>query len=145
MRYHKKFRHFKPETLTMTKVMLKDWSACNDSRKWIKMQEWTQKASNAYGIPMPVIVEDTAAGSGFYHLASNTIHMSKPSVVTVIHEFRHALQRHNKAKGFSYLENDVEPDARAWSLSLYYKVAPRSFRRLVEEGKIFHIEMSDLT
>jgi hypothetical protein len=145
MQYHRKFQNFKPETLAMTKVMLKDWSICNDSRKWIKMQEWAQKASNAYGIPMPVIIDDSAAGWGFYRSADNTIHMSKPSVVTVIHEFRHALQRHNKAKGFSNLETDVEPDARAWSLSLYYKVAPRSFRRLVEEGKIFHTEMADLT
>jgi hypothetical protein len=145
MRYHKKFNHFKPNTLDITKVMMKDWGRCNDSRKWIKMQEWLQKASLEYDIPMPVIIEGVAAGSGYYHLPSNTIHMSKPSIVTVIHEFRHALQRHNKAKGFSGRETDVEPDARAWSLSLYYKVAPRSFERLVAEGKIFHIEMADLT
>jgi hypothetical protein len=38
------------------------------------------------------------------------------------------------------ITEDVERDARAWSLSLYYKVRPKLFKRLVKERRIFHID-----
>ena len=76
---------------------------------------------------------------------NNEIHMAYPSIVTLIHEFRHAMQAQGKADvAITDNLNKVEDDARAWSLSIYYKVAPRMFRRLVREGKIFHITPDDL-
>lgn len=145
MRYHKKFQHFKPDALTITKTLLRDWGNSSDDLKWLKMNAWLTRAAELYGIPRPNLVKDLSAGFGCYQPTQHKIRMSKPSVITLLHEFRHALQNHRRATGFNYDPIEVEPDARAWSLSLYYKVAPRSFRRLVANGSIFHISVNDLT
>lgn len=109
------------------------------------MDGWVQAVAGVYGFQIPALAFNRQAGDGFYSPSKNEINMSKPSIVTLIHEFRHAMQSKQVATGFSRLARDVEHDARAWSLSLYFKVAPVSFRRLVAEGKIYHITMNDLT
>jgi hypothetical protein len=90
----------------------------------------------------PAFHWDTAAdngGGGFYQRDNHSITMSPnhPSVITLIHETRHALQA--KEKGAAMITQDVERDARAWSLSLYYQVRPNLLKRLVREGRVFHI------
>lgn len=145
MRYHKKFQHFKPQALTITKSLLKDWGNCSDDLRLLKMNKWLTEAAELYQIARPDLIKDVGAGEGCYLIVENQIRVSKESVVTLLHEFRHALQTHRRASGFSYNPLRVETDARAWSLSLYYKVAPRSFRRLVTEGAIYHISVNDLT
>ena len=144
MRYHKKFRNVKPQILEATKKLRKGWSDATDAEKWIKMDKWVGTASSVYGMRRPLVVIDRTAGSGYYHIGRNEIHMSNPSIITVIHEFRHAMQRQGKARGWSGATADLEHDARGWSLSIYFKVAPVSFRRLVQEGKIYHITPADL-
>jgi hypothetical protein len=144
MRYHKKFRNVKPEVLEATKKLRKGWSDATDAEKWIKLDKWVGTASSVYQMNRPLICIDALAGSGYYRISSNEIYMSKPSIITLIHEFRHAMQRQGKARGWSGRESDLEHDARGWSLSIYFKVAPVSFRRLVEEGKIYHITPADL-
>lgn len=145
MRYHKKFQHFKPKTLTITRTLLRDWGRSSNDLQWLKMNAWLTQGAEIYGIPRPNLIQDSRAGYGCYQLATNNICMSKPSVITLLHEFRHALQNHQRATGFNNDPRQVEPDARAWSLSLYYRVAPRSFRRLVAQGSIFFVSTNDLT
>jgi hypothetical protein len=144
MRYHKKFQRVKPEVLEATKKLRKGWADSTDSEKWVKMDKWIGTASSVYGMRRPLLCIDATAGSGYYLIAENEIHMSKASIITLIHEFRHAMQRQGKARGWSGRQSDLEHDARGWSLSIYFKVAPVSFRRLVQEGKIFHITPADL-
>jgi len=145
MRYHRKFRHFKPSILTTTKQLVKNWGTSTEVERWQKMLLWVEKAAEIYSIPKPTLVSSPTAGYGFYSPSTNKIYMNTASIVTVIHEFRHALQSQNRASGFNNDPTQVEHDARGWSLSLYYKVAPRSFRRLVANGSIFHISVNDLT
>jgi len=108
------------------------------------MQRFVMGASEIYGMDFPRVKISSFAGDGYYSTLENKIFMSRPSIITVVHEFRHAMQAQHKARGWSGQEIDVEHDARGWSLSLYYKVAPITFRRLVRSGKVFHIEPSDL-
>jgi len=82
------------------------------------------------------------AGGGYYRMHDHSITLSpnRPSITTLLHEFRHALQ--SKECGPKLVSKDLEIDARAWSLSLYYQCRPRLFQRLVEEGRILHINQT---
>ena len=144
LRYHKKFSRFHPKTIRLFKELRLNWSNCDDTQKWMHMQRFVMGASEVYGMEFPRVKISSFAGDGYYSILDNKIFMSKPSIITVVHEFRHAMQVQQKARGWSGREIDVEHDARGWSLSLYYKVAPITFRRLVRSGKVFHIEPSDL-
>lgn len=110
---------------------------------------WLNLVSEHYNMEVPAVVHNPHAGAGYYLGLVNEIHMSKPSIITLLHEFRHAMQAQGKA-GPSFrpdLPEDarggVEDDARAWSLSLYYAVAPRTLKRLVTEGRVFHTSPAD--
>lgn len=144
MKYHKKFSRFHPKTIRLFKALRLNWSRLDEEQKWLQMQRFVMGASEIYGMEYPTVKISRFAGDGYYSTLENKIFMSKPSIITVVHEFRHAMQMQGKARGWSGREIDVEHDARGWSLSLYYKVAPITFRRLVRSGKVFHIEPSDL-
>ena len=145
MKYHLKFRNINQRTLDATRVMLNGWADADDTERWIRMDKWVGKASAIYEMRRPLVGVTRTAGTGYYRRDTNEIHMAYPSIVTLIHEFRHAMQAQGKAPvAITENLNAVEDDARAWSLSVYYKVAPRLFRKLVREGKILHITPDDL-
>lgn len=145
MKYHLKFRNINERTLNATRELLQGWGEADDTLRWIKMDKWVGKASAIYGMRRPLVGVTRTAGAGYYRRDTNEIHMAYPSIVTVMHEFRHAMQAQGKAPvAITENLNAVEDDARAWSLSIYYKIAPRLFRRLVREGKILHITPDDL-
>ena len=79
-----------------------------------------------------------AMGSGFYNQETNHIELPHYSVVTLLHEFKHAMQ---------HLTNQPQNEevARGWSLSLFYKAAPKHFKRAVERAIIFFITPEDIT
>lgn len=143
MRYHLKFAHIKPFVQQRTKFMLKRWKYAEDHEKWAILESWLIMVCfdqrGYYGMQKPVLVRDENAGEGYYYGGVNEIHMSKPSIITLLHEFRHAMQH----QGFAGRFHDPEHDARGWSLSLYHLVAPNTLRRLVEEGKVFHTSPAD--
>lgn len=144
--YHLKFTNFNARTLEATKALFRARpSQMAPEERKVLFKNWVDTISDVYGMERPTFYWDTAAdhgGGGFYRLSDHSITMSPnhPSVITLIHEFRHALQ--HKEKGAKKVSNDVERDARAWSLSLYYKVRPNLLKRLVREGRVFHIDPS---
>jgi hypothetical protein len=71
-----------------------------------------------------------------YNQLNNTIYLNKASIVTALHEFKHALQ-HNKHK----LNN--EDIARSWSLSLFYIAYPNIFKSSVKKGLILFVNSED--
>lgn len=140
MKYHLQFRNIKGATVDATRTLLTDWSSKDDMEKWQALDAWVTEVSALYDMVRPVLLIDWQAGSGYYLIHRNEIVMSKPSVITLLHEFRHAMQRQGKA-GRQF--RDVEDDARAWSLSLYWSVAPRTLKRLVEQGRVLHTTPRD--
>lgn len=146
--YHKRFTRFNQETLDATDALFSSRpSQMTQAEREVAFSAWVERVSQAYDMEVPTFHWDTEAdmgGGGFYRPADHSITMSPnhPSITTLIHEFRHALQ--SKGKGAAMVDPDVEIDARAWSLSLYHKVRPRLFDRLVREGRIFHIRVEDL-
>lgn len=119
---------------------------------WVaKAQEWIDAAADVYNIPAPTLRHTSAAtagGSGCYVGRYNEILMPHASVVTVFHEFRHALQRHIPDVPRFRVDRSApaaEDDARAWSLSLFHQVRPGRLAAAVAAGRVFYITPEDLT
>lgn len=144
--YHVRFRNFDRRTMEATKELFRSRpSQLEPEQRKVVFKNWVDQISDIYGMERPDFRWDAVAdsgGGGFYSPSSHSITMSPnhPSVITLIHETRHALQ--HKQKGAAMISDDVERDARAWSLSLYYKVRPNLLKRLVREGRVFHIDPS---
>ena len=143
MRYHKRFNNFNQQTIQATKELMLNWGANTQEQNVIKMKKWLEKVAEIYQIQFPMLKIVQLAGAGYYRINKNQICMAYPSIVTLLHEFRHAMQFQNRTRVTGYSDK-AEDDARAWSLSLYYKVAPRSFRRLVRQNQIMFVGTEDL-
>ena len=139
MKYHKHFKNINVQTVKRTKHLIHGWGQRSEGKRWDSMFLWTIFVSHEYGMKCPMIRKNPNAGFGYYMPSTNEIHMSKPSIVTLLHEFRHAMQAQNKAGHW----RDEEHDARGWSLSLYFKIAPRTLKRLVAEQKVLHMSVAD--
>lgn len=149
MKYHRRFKHFNKKTLRATEKLLKNWATNSEEENLRKMRNWLKDVSEIYQINFPMLQVVANAGAGCYSPQANKIFIKKLSVVTLLHEFRHALQAQGRAP--QYVQGTppeerggFEDDARAWSLSLYFKVAPRTFKRLATENQIFFVTAEDV-
>jgi hypothetical protein len=139
MKYHKHFKNINDVTVKRSKILLDGWSQKSEQQRWEAIRLWTIMVSVDRGMECPKLMINPSAGYGYYSQRHNEIHMSKPSIVTLFHEFRHAMQYQGKAGTW----RDEEHDARGWSLSLYFKIAPRTLKRLVAEEKVLHMTVAD--
>jgi len=149
--YHRRFQHFNTGTVEATEKLFEARpSQLSPQERDIVFRTWVTKVSDAYGMEQPKFnwdVEADDVGGGYYQVDNHSINMSPehPSVITLIHETRHALQY--KEPGAPIASDDVqvlEADARAWSLSLYYTVRPALFERLVRAGRVLHVNADEL-
>jgi hypothetical protein len=136
MNYHRRFRNQHRKTLDATRRLIRGWTSVGVDGQWEKSRLWLAEVSVIYRMNQPKLKKTSWAGQGCYEALTNTIHMKYPSITTLLHEFRHAYQFSHPSR----LVDDVEDDARAWSLSLYYKIAPRTVRRLASQGKILFLD-----
>ena len=118
---------------------------------WVeKAQQWVSDAAGIYDLETVALRHTSprdAAGSGCYLPAHNEIRIPKASVVTLFHEFRHALQHHRPDDPQYRVDRAApaaEDDARAWSLSLFQQVRPQLLVAAVESGRVFYISTEDL-
>lgn len=141
--YHKAFSRIIPAVKEHTDALFRSRpSRMSREAATAAFQGWLSKVSQEYGVATPVLIWDedaVFAGGGEYRPQHQEIRMSKVSVTTLIHEFRHHLQ----SQGATMIHPDLEEDARAWSLSVYYAVRPELLRRLVSQGRVFHISAAD--
>jgi hypothetical protein len=141
--YHKAFSRIDPDVARYTDALFRRRPSrlSKDEAKQV-FEDWIGNVSRSYGVPAPTLMWDDNAvfvGGGEYRPRGQQIRMSKVSITTLIHEYRHHMQH----LGAPMIHPDLEEDARAWSLSLYYSVRPNLLRRLVTEGQIFHISAAD--
>jgi len=81
---------------------------------------------NAYDISinLELPIEESGAGNGYYsHFNRSVSLVGKLSVVTLLHEFAHALGKNEKG-------------ACSWSLNLFRRFFPRSFERGYSDGHV---------
>lgn len=136
MTYHLAFTWFHPRTIDATERLF-------HSRPWVdtrrtrqeKYERWLQRTSAVYGVEAPflAIVPSENYDGAYWR---RTILLPRYSVMTLLHEFRHHLQQHGDIGPFA----GVEDDARAWSMSLFYRVRPELFRQGVATGAILHAQ-----
>lgn len=118
------------------------------SRPWrgdtvAKAQRWVAQVATVYRIDAPTVRHvsaEQAAGLGCYRPWSNQILLPYASATTLFHEFRHAMQHHGWAMvPARYGGPQPEEDARAWSLSLFYRARPQRFARMVRADRILYV------
>ncbi len=106
------------------------WSGSLPRRKQ-KFRNIVHDMSVAYNVPEPEVRFSVTAGSdsaGSYYLpASHLIVLSKLSVCTVLHEWRHAWQYVTRGRC-------SERDACKWSINLFRRVWPEQYAKLRHEG-----------
>jgi hypothetical protein len=149
LKYHRRYKHFNKKTLRATKELMKNWGNDEEAKNLAKMRKWIEQVSKIYQINFPMLKIIRSAGEGCYSPLLNEIYMARLSIVTLLHEFRHAMQAQGKAPQYRWqrpleAKGGAEDDARAWSLSLYYKVAPRGFKRLASANQIYFVSAEDI-
>ncbi len=140
--YHLHFRRFNHWTLIATEELFasKPWEG-TPLQQVAKLARWSDRVSDIYNLPAPSVVYFPGLpgehGGGAYTPENQVIWLAKPSIITMFHEFRHHMQL---ARG----QKSTEEDARGWSLSLYYRVRPQMFKRLVRQGRVHGMTVRDL-
>lgn len=161
--YSKVFTNFHPKVIEATQDLIKGGifkTEVSNLDKNIIMGLWVQRVSEVYKMEIPTLwfitrdnpaarqwlqdnrgvspeAEYDACGGGCYYPHSNEIYLfKKASIVNLLHEFRHAMQFSNNNTDNKLYKDDREEDARAWSVSLFRKVAPGSYKRAVEKGML---------
>ncbi len=147
MNYHLMFNEEQvgSGTVEATRALItKIWRG-STKKKLAAINSFVEIVSDAYGINnYPTISFVSGAegelaypitGGGSYHRQSNKIVLYKKiSLVTLLHEFRHAMQ--------CLMDTDrqvaVEDDAAGWSHSLYYLADPERYLRAKERGLFKH-------
>ena len=141
--YHIAYTQLKPAVVKIVRdfiVKARPWRGTAEEKQQ-KFEAVIKKLARHYNIRPPTVhISDPehAMGSGFYNQETNHIELPHYSVVTLLHEFKHAMQ---------HLTNQPQNEevARGWSLSLFYKAAPKHFKRAVERAIIFFITPADIT
>lgn len=141
MTYSTTFTNIETETISATKLLPKGgiWKAATPLEQKIEtMKTWLNTVSEIYGIEVPEFRFDTSeimynqTGGGHYEPHMNRITLFKKfSMVTLIHEFRHHMQHQMDLELY---KNDIEEDARGWSVSLFKTACPKSYANSVQKG-----------
>lgn len=143
--YHLRFRNFDQRTLDATEELFSSGIYGKPPAEQLEiMRTWVDKVSAVYGMRPPTLERmppSRCSGSGCYWPGLHKIGIPKPSLMTLMHEARHAFQHHGiPMVQATHGDDRIEEDARAWSMSLFYTMRPERFKRLALERKIFHVE-----
>jgi len=134
MTYSKKFKNIKEETILSVKTCVKSGLfKVEQDQQLALLRILNHELSVIYNIDEPTLnfVAEASKGNGLYIPNVITLYQ-KPSLVTFLHEFRHHMQfKMDVHKG-------SEEDARGWSLSVFRKACPVSYKKAAEEGKLYY-------
>jgi hypothetical protein len=106
----------------------KPWRG-NQQERIAKFTALVTELSQVYGIQPPMldassVDSDESSDRSFYVPMLHSIHLvGKLSVITLLHEFSHALGKN-------------EHDACRWSLNLFKRVFPKQWERLTFQGHV---------
>ncbi|UDY80739.1 hypothetical protein [Geobacillus phage GR1] len=141
MTYSTAFKNIDKRTVEATKKLIKSgfWKKDVSTEYKVKIcNEWLETVSEVYGIEVPEFRFDTSevmymqTGGGYYEPWAKRITLFKKfSLVTFLHEFRHHMQHEME---LSLFRRNHEEDARGWSVSLFKKATPKSYKNAVEKG-----------
>lgn len=158
MSYHLRYpdidQPVKDATLKM--IVGKHWRE-TDEQQIAAMTEWLETVSKHYGVETPTVKMDSRVppqNGAYFPAPELTILLPYYTVLTLLHEYRHHLQHTQEEliHRFAYVPpvdeedphpytdtNSIQLDAVEWSCSLFFSVAPRRFRRMVNEGRVLYV------
>jgi phage replication-related protein YjqB (UPF0714/DUF867 family) len=168
--YHTVFPDIEPEVVEIVRGLMAQKPRSRSrsiEQKTLLAQAFVRELEMFYDmrpIDVAIVTPEQASVNGHYNPARREIRLpvlNKPgvegswSVVTLLHEFRHAMQGDGLAQirrgegpdpapSGNQAVDEREEDARAWSLSLYALAAPDAFKRGVKRGIIFFITHEDI-
>lgn len=125
---------FPPEVVSIARVALKTklWRGI-EQEKLDKLRALNRRMSEHYGVPACTIVLAATATGPHYLPGADRIVLDKVSLVSWAHEFGHHLL-HCRRKP----QQEVFP--RSFSLSLFYRAAPRLFEAARASGRLLFTE-----
>lgn len=129
-RYHTRFNN-----LHDTAVRCVDEAApalWNVDQWQAELQELASQLADVYDVPKPEVKHDDRE---VYYRNSETIGLPNASLVSFLHEFRHHMQKHGRQAN-----DDIEEDARGWSISMFAEAEPDYFQQAWEDGRIMFME-----
>jgi hypothetical protein len=94
----------------------------DEATKITALQGLVTALNTVYTKTVSLVLDTEAPQGAHYHPESNTIHLNKPSIITTLHEYAHALFGTSEKK------------ACRWSVQLFAKVWPKSFANLEWNG-----------
>lgn len=95
------------------------------------IREMYGKISSVYGFPVPTLTESTYE---VYWVSPERIGLPKVSLVSSLHEYRHHMQKKGRQRF-----DDVEVDARGWSISAFNYSLPEDFDSAWRRGLIWYL------
>ena len=88
--------------------------------------------SRVYGISAPR--GPVEASHEHYLIPAERIGLPKVSLISALHEYRHHMQKYHHRR-----YEDIEVDARAWSISAFHLALPEDFDRAWRAGRIWYM------
>lgn len=131
--YHTMFPDISSSTLDVIRYIVRErglWRV-EKPEGFDLIREMYEKISSVYGFPTPSLIEDTYE---YYFIPLERIGLPKVSLVSCLHEYRHHMQK----KGRKRFE-DVEVDARGWSISAFHYALPEDFDSAWRRGRIWYL------
>ena len=93
------------------------------------LRKLCSQLSECYNLPIPSLKKGSYE---CYWIPGEHIELPKVSLVSFLHEYRHHMQKYNMQH-----YPDKEVDARAWSISCFYRTLPEDFDKAWREHKIW--------
>lgn len=131
--YHLMFPDISSKTLEIIRYTIRERGLWNVGKEegFDLIQEMFNEISSVYGFPTPTLIEHRYE---CYWGAQERIGLPKVSLVSSLHEYRHHMQYHGR-KRF----DDVEVDARGWSVSAFHYALPEEFDNAWRKGIIWFL------
>lgn len=129
---------FEPAVLTIVRAALKTkmWQG-SEAEKLEKLLALNRALSVHYGVPTcTVSISQTPIGP-HYKPGADLIVLDKVSLVSYLHELGHHLLHHRR-------KPQQEEFPRAFSLSLFFKAAPRMFEAARSSGRLLFTEQGGI-
>lgn len=125
---------FPPEVIAIVKAALatKLWRG-TEGEKLEKLRALNRALSEHYGVPACTVDVKRTPRGPHYRPGADQIVIDKVSLVSYLHEMAHHLLHHRGKP-----QQEIFP--RSFSLSLFYKVAPRLFENARSSGRLLFTE-----
>lgn len=127
MAYHHRFNNLHRRAVAaVDETAPRIWNISDEEALEV-LRDLASELADIYEVPTPAV----GYGNNLYSPESEHISVTHPSLVSFLHEFRHHMQQYGRQAN-----DDVEEDARGWSISMFATAEPEYFDRAWRDDRI---------